>query len=275
MPCSTKLPRAPDGISALLRDIVHERTGIYFEDSRMNDLMEKLAPAAAKAGHESFLTYYYALKDDDFQEWNRLYDALCVLETYFGRENSQVKALTAEIIPKWFESRTGTFKIWCAACASGEEPYSIAMALIEAGMEDLPIEIMASDTSPAALKKAETAIYREMSFRGLSQAMREKYFNKTPEGWKLSKRVSNKVKFRQANLYNAEDIGPLARAQAVFCRNVFIYFSQHSIRMTVATIAARMPAGGCLFVGAAESLMRMTTDFELKNIEGALGYVRI
>jgi chemotaxis protein methyltransferase CheR len=83
------------------------------------------------------------------------------------------------------------------------------------------------------------------------------------------------VVFKRANLFEQGEIAPLARVQAIFCRNVFIYFSRHAIRQTVAMMAAKMPPGSFLFVGASESLLRITTDFELKEIEGALAYVRI
>jgi len=84
-----------------------------------------------------------------------------------------------------------------------------------------------------------------------------------------------RVQFKRVNLFEPGEIAPIARVNAIFCRNVFIYFSPHSIRQTVAMMASKMPAGGHLFVGASESLLRMTTDFELKEIANALVYSRI
>ncbi len=268
--------RVPDGISGLLRDLIHERTGIFFEDVRMDILLEKLEPHALEMGCQSFLDYYYALKDNAHSEWNHAWDALSVQETYFYREMSQINALTQAILPAWFAKGIRPFRIWSAACATGEEPYSIAIALIEAGFALHPIEIAASDASPTALSKAASAVYREKSFRSsFPLALRDKYFTPVNGGSKLSSRVTNMVKFKRANLFEPGEIVPLAHAHAVFCRNVFIYFSPHAIRQTVATIATRMPSGGHLFVGASESLLRATTDFELKEIAGALAYVRI
>jgi chemotaxis protein methyltransferase CheR len=267
--------RVPDGISGLLRDLIHERTGLFFEDVRMDVLLAKLEPLALEMGCKSFLEYYYALKDNTHSEWNRAWDALSVQETYFYREMSQVNALTQAILPAWFGKGIRPFRIWSAACATGEEPFTIAIALSEAGFASYPIEIVASDASPGGLSKAASAVYREKSFRGFSPALREKYFTAAPGGWKLSSNIISKVVFKRANLFEPGEIVPLAHAHAVFCRNVFIYFSPFSIRRTVATIATRMPSGGHLFVGASESLLRMTTDFELKEIAGALAYVRI
>lgn len=270
-----KTLRVPDGIPRLLRDLIHDRTGLFFEDSRMDFLIEKLIPAAEDRGFGSLLEFYYALKDNDHGEWDRAWEALSVQETYFWREMAQIKALVEVIVPDWFRKNLLPFRIWSAACATGEEPYGLAMALVEAGFGAHSIEIVGSDASPAALEKARLGVYREKSFRTLPPALRDKYFTAVPGGWKLADEIMRRVQFKRANLFEPGEIAPLARVHAIFCRNVFIYFSPHSIRQTVAVMASKMPAGGHLFVGASESLMRMTTDFELKEIAGALAYARI
>jgi chemotaxis protein methyltransferase CheR len=267
--------RVPEGIHRLLRDLIHDRTGLFFEDSRMDILLDKLKPLAHSRGFVSFLQYYYALKDNDHGEWDRAWDALSVQETYFWREMSQINALVEILVPDWFRKNSLPFRIWSAACATGEEPYTIAIALSEAGMGKRPFEIVGSDASPAALETAQQGIYRQKSFRVLPAELRQKYFEPVPGGWKLSSEIKQRVAFRRANLFEQGEIAPLARVQAIFCRNVFIYFSRHAIRQTVAMMAAKMPPGGHLFIGASESLLRLTTDFELKEIGGALVYVRI
>jgi chemotaxis protein methyltransferase CheR len=237
--------------------------------------MEKLEPLAREREHQSFLDCYYALKDNQPAEWERAWEALSVQETYFWREMSQIDALTRVIIPQWFQKHATPFRIWCAACATGEEPYSIAIALAEAGLASRAIEITASDASPIALKKAGLAVYRERSFRSLPLALRQKYFKPVNEGWKLDAKIVSRITFRQANLADSGDVAVLARVNVIFCRNVFIYFSAHAVRQTVANMASKMPAGGYLFVGAAESLLRMTSDFDLQEVENAFAYVRI
>jgi chemotaxis protein methyltransferase CheR len=265
----------PEGISGLLRDLIHERTGLFFEDTRMDLLLEKLEPIAQQRGCQSFLDYYYLLKDNQGEDWDQAWEALSVQETYFWREMSQIETLVKIIVPEWFKTRITPFRIWSAACCTGEEPYTIAMALAEAGFGSHPIEITASDASLMALKRAESAVYREKSFRALPLELRKKYFEPVPGGSKLSPEIARRVKFSRVNLFEAGEIAPLARAHAVFCRNVFIYFSPHTIRLTVAMIASKMPSHGHLFVGAAESLLRVTADFELKELGGALVYERI
>jgi chemotaxis protein methyltransferase CheR len=270
-----KALRVPEGIPGLLRDLIHDRTGIYFEDSRTDLLLAKFEPLARDRGCASFLDYYYALKDNDRGEWDRAWEALSVQETYFYREITQINILVDKIIPEWFQKTSQPFRIWSAACATGEEPYSIAIALVEKGLESKPIEIFGSDASPAALEKAQRGIYREKSFRALSPALRQKYFQPVTGGAQLSPEIMKRVTFSRVNLLELGEVSPVARVQAILCRNVFIYFSRHSIRQTVAMMAAKMSPGAHLFVGASESLLRLTTDFELKEIEGALVYVRV
>src|SRR5690606_339257 len=159
------LPPAPEPVPRLLRDLIHERIGVYFESSRLDSLLEKLADRARTRQCATFLDYYYLLKYEETgdDEWLRVMDAFSVQETYFWRELDQINALVNVVVPAWFQNHSGTLRIWSAACATGEEPYSIAIALKEAGWGNHPIEIYASDASEAALAKARGGIYRERS----------------------------------------------------------------------------------------------------------------
>jgi chemotaxis protein methyltransferase CheR len=267
---------APEGVPALLRDLIHERIGIYFEEDRFDTLLEKLRARALVHGCQSYLDYYYILKYEEHgpAEWLRVMDAFSVQETYFWRELPQIDALVNTVAPAWFNASARPLRIWSAACASGEEPYSIAIALREAGLGDRPIEILASDASEAALARAQTAVYRERSFRSLPENLRAKYFTRVQEGWKLDPTIVSRVTFRRANLANPGEIVDLAHAQVIFCRNVFIYFSPEAIRRTVGVFARSIGERGHLFVGASESLLRLTTDFDLTELGDAFVYVR-
>jgi chemotaxis protein methyltransferase CheR len=267
----------PDGIPVLLRDLIHERLGTFFDEARLDTMLEKLEAPGRARNCRSILDYYYLLKDDNngHQEWERVMDALAVQETYFWREMSQINALVDEVVPAWFKKSSLPFRVWSAACCTGEEPYTIAMALVEAGLGENPVEITGSDASVAAVQAAQRAVYREKSFRALPPPLRLKYFEPVQGGWSLSPEIKRRVIFKRANLFEPKEVASLARAQAIFCRNAFIYFSRHAIRQTVAMMAAKMPPGGHLFVGASESLLRLTTDFELKEVAGALVYLRL
>src|SRR6478736_1206358 len=162
-------PSSPpqQGLSLLLGELIHERTGMYFDANRWDIMRDKLTPLIEARKCSSLLDYYYILKysNETEEEWHKVIDALSIQETYFWREIDQIKALADIIIPEWFSHRITPFRIWSCACATGEEPLTIAMALQEAGHGARPIQIIASDASRAALDKAAKAIYRERSFR--------------------------------------------------------------------------------------------------------------
>lgn len=265
----------PEPIPQLLRDLIHERTGIYFEPDRFQTLLEKLYARAAAHGCQSYLDYYYILKYEEKgpEEWRRVMDAFSVQETYFWRELDQVRALVDVLVPQWFKANPGVpLRIWSAACATGEEPYSIVIALREAGWGAHPIEVMASDASEAALQKARVGLYRERSFRALPEHLRAKYFSPADGGMQLDPAIMSRVRFHQVNLVSPEQTAPLANAPVIFCRNVFIYFSSAAIARTVDSFARHMPMGGHLFVGASESLLKITDHFDLNQLAEAFVY---
>lgn len=150
-----------DSTFNLLRDMIHARTGIFFEDGKKDLFASKLSPLIIEMGFSSFIDLYYLLKYDNRDEdWLKIIDALSVQETYFWREYDQVRTLVDVLVPDWAEQFPGqTVRIWSAACASGEEALSIAIALNEAGWFDkVPIDIVASDASPLALEKARKGV---------------------------------------------------------------------------------------------------------------------
>lgn len=267
----------PAGIQQLLRDLIHERAGIYFEPARFDTLVEKIEPLALARECRSLLDYYYLLKyeENGMEDWARLMDALAVPETYFWREMSQIHFLANTYVPEWFKKTSAPLQIWTAASSTGEEPYTIVMALLEAGWGSSPIQVVASDGSPAAIEKSRAGVYRDKSFRAIPPNLKHKYFSPAGSEWKISREVSSRVTFHRANLLATDEISSFARSPVIFCRNVFIYFSPHAIRQTVATFASRMPSGGHLFVGASESLLKLTTDFELREKGDAFVYVRL
>jgi chemotaxis protein methyltransferase CheR len=260
----------------LLRDLIHERLGTYFDESRFDTMLDKLEEPARTRNCRSILDYYYLLKydQDGSQEWERVMDALSVQETYFWREMSQIHLLVDLLVPQWFKAHDRPLRIWSAACASGEEPYTLAIALQEAGWGKHPIQIMASDASEAALAKARRGVFRERSFRALPVELRNKHFEPHAQAWQIRPDIQSRVQFRHANLVSRAEVADLATTPIIFCRNVFIYFSPDAIRRALGNFAASMPDKGYLFVGASESLLKLTTDFDLEEVRDAFVYIR-
>lgn len=275
---NTDISGLRSGAENLLRDLIHDRTGLFFDDSKINLLVDKLAPLVVERGFDSLLDYFYLLKYDagSDDEWRRVIDALTVQETYFWREMDQIHGLAEEVLPQLVaKSPALPVRIWSAACATGEEPLTIAMRLNESGwFEKADIEIYASDASGAALERARKGSYRERSFRALPAHLKEKYF--TPDGreWLVSPDIGKKIRWTRANLMEPGETSILSIVSIIFCRNVFIYFSPDAVRRVVASFAGKMITPAFLFVGAAESLLKATDDFELEEIGNAFVYVK-
>jgi chemotaxis protein methyltransferase CheR len=278
MSLDADIPQLADAAFTILRDLIHERTGVHYENGQRDLLADKLAPRLLECGLGSFLEYYYLLKYDDTadREWPRLQDALAVPETYFWREFDQVRALVEVIVPAHFAADARKpLRIWSAACSTGEEPLSILMALQEAGWLDRrPIEVRASDASSTAIARARQGTYRDRSFRALPAHLRAKYFTPGPVGSRIAPGLLARVNWRRANLLDEAEVGDLAEAEVIFCRNVFIYFSENAVRKTVQMFCRRMPTSAYLCTGSSESLLRVATDFELIDVARAFVYVK-
>jgi chemotaxis protein methyltransferase CheR len=271
--------RVPERTLPLLRDLINAHTGMFYDGERMIHLRDRLSPLALERGFDSLLDYYYLLKYDGTaaEEWRRVIDALSVQETYFWREVDQVQALTRRILPSLVAAGRRSVRIWSVPCATGEEPLSIAMALEEDGWFDrLAIEIYASDASEAALRKAETGRYGPRAFRQLPPLLREKYFDPVAANtWAVKPALKSRVSlWTRVNIVQPQEVAPLAAADVIFCRNVFIYFHETTVRLVAEHFADCMRTPGFLCVGAAESLLRVTTRFDLQDIGGAYVYVR-
>jgi chemotaxis protein methyltransferase CheR len=268
----------PEGTTALIRNLINERTGMFFDNGKSDLLIDKLSSRVIERGFTSYLDYYYLLKYDTAanSEWQDVMNALSVQETYFWREIDQIKALVQTLLPQWHaRNRDSTLRIWSAACATGEEPLTIAIALNEAGwFEKVPVEIFATDASSKALARAEAGVYRDRAFRNLPAHLRDRYFDPEGSDWRVKRELHSRVKWGLANLMDEGQIATLANADFIFCRNVFIYFSESAIGRVVRSFSKFMRPPGYLFVGAAESLLRLTTDFNLTEIDDAFVYVK-
>jgi chemotaxis protein methyltransferase CheR len=264
-------------VTTVLRDLIHEQVGLMYEPHQFDQLADRLAPLVVARGLSSFMDYYYLLKySADSNDWLAVMDALAVPETYFWREIDQIRAVVTEVVPALVDTLDGRpLRIWSIPCASGEEPLTLAMMLEEEGwFRRAPIEIVGSDASPAAIGRARNGRYGERSFRNLSPALRDKYFTPGDGYSTVSPDLHRRVSYDIVNLMSEEQMALHASASVVFCRNVFIYFSDRSIRRALDVLERSMPSPAYLCVAAAESLLRRTTIFELRDIGGAFMYVK-
>ena len=269
----------PDSSYYLLRDLIAERTGVLFDESKRSLLADKISELVTANGLSSFLDYYYLLRYDSASEehWTALINRLSVPETFFWRQAEQFEALASIVAPKHYErDPRRPLRIWSAACCTGEEPISIAIALDRAGWADrMPIEIRATDASPAMVERARAASYAERSFRQLPPDLKARYFESDgSDRWRPRPSLTRSIRYGIANLARRSDIESLAESDVIFCRNVFIYFGDEAIRNVVRVFSERMSPDGCVFLGASESLTRLGLDLELAEIGRAFAYVK-
>jgi len=278
LPSAVDSLRVPDRTLPLLRDLVAARIGMHYDEERLAYLRDRLGPLAVERGFDSLLDYYYLLKYDEQAdvEWARAIDALSVQETYFWREADQIQALARVIVPGLVDAGRRVIRIWSVPCATGEEPLSVAIALEEAGwFERVAIEIHAADASEAALLKADAGRYGLRAFRQLPEVLRAKYFDADGPAWIVKPSLKRRVtSWMRMNVVQPEELARLSGADVILCRNLFIYFTQATVRLVVEQFANRLSDPGFLCVGAAESLLRVTPRFDLQDIGGAYVYVK-
>jgi chemotaxis protein methyltransferase CheR len=264
-------------VTTILRDLVHERLGLSYQPHQFEQLADRLAPLVAQRGFQSFMDYYYLLKyENDPEEWRRVMDALAVPETYFWREIDQLRAVVDVVVPSLAGGRPGApLRLWSIPCASGEEPLTLAMLLAEAGwFTRSPIEILASDGSPAAIARAQAGRYGDRAFRSLPTRLREKYFVADGHGWwRVTEALRSRITYDVVNLVDTDAVARHGPVPIVLCRNAFIYFSEQSVRRALDGIARALTRPGYLCLATAESLLRLSTPFHLQEIGGAFVYV--
>lgn len=264
----------------LLRDLIYSHCGLFF-DAEFKYLLEKrLNKRLPGLRLASFTEYYRFLKygRNREQELSDIMDILTTNETYFFRESFQLKAFTDEIVPELIPRKEQrgdrTLRIWSAGCSTGEEPYTIAMLLLEMGcFSNWRIEIIGTDISQRVLQHARKAVYGRHSFRATEQRYIERYFHEFEESTcKVSDKVRELVTISHMNLLDQSRLALLGTIDLVFCRNVIIYFDQEAKKKVVQSFYRTLAPGGYLLLGHSESLMNISTDFVLKHLRNDLVY---
>lgn len=264
-------------VTTLLMDLIHDQLGLHYTAADADQVADRLAPLVVGRGLASFMDYYYALKySPEPDDWLKVMDALAVQETYLWREIDQLRTIVNHLMPIVADARAALpVRIWSSACASGEEPLTLAMLLDQAGWFDrAAIELIASDASPAAIARARKGDYTQRSFRNLPLGLREQYFVPRDNHWTVVPELHRRVSYDLVNLVSEEEVSRYASASVILCRNVFIYFSDRSIQRTVGMFERAMPSPSYLCVGVSESLLRRTSAFDLQEIGGAFVYVK-
>ncbi len=260
------------------RGLIADRLGLQFEDARtawLAEVLDRRADASGVAAEPYLARLQAALPP---AELAALAHELTVGETYFFRNIEQFAALRERVVPERMRSGGSRrcLRILSAGCASGEEPYSIAMALHDVVVgTSCELQIRAVDLNPTSLDQARRARYTTWSLRETPPAMQQRWFRQEGAGVVLDEAIRASVKFEARNL--GEDDADLWQPGAydiIFCRNVLMYFTPRGTQALVARIARALAPNGTLFLGSAETLRGLSQDFHLQHTHGSFYYQR-
>jgi chemotaxis protein methyltransferase CheR len=290
------IPLKPDEFR-LLRDLFAARTGLQFGPETRFALERRLRERLTVLNLASFAEYHHYLRfgRQADAELDEAVDLLTTNETYFFREERQLRAFQVELLPMLAVQARAQRRltIWSAGCSTGEEVYTIAILVHQSGLfvpRRLPVDaeaagrggdphrhawdvrIYGSDISRRCVAAARRGVYSENSFRATTEEQRRSYFVEQPAGeWRVTDVIRQLCSFGQMNLLEDRSRA-LGRADAIFCRNVLIYFEARARRVAIEMLYHRLNPGGVLLLGHSESLLNVTTAFELLHLKDDLVY---
>lgn len=249
-----------------LRQLLRQRSGLVLSAEKQYLAESRLLPVARKHGLGSLTELVVRLKAATFATIGvEVVEAMTTNESFFFRDKIPFEHFRDTIMPALLAARAREkrIRIWCTACATGQEPYSLAMSLKTIGpaLAGWKVEIVATDISHEVLAKAKAGIYNQFEVqRGLPIQSLVKFFAQVGEAWQVAPEIRGMVQFRQLNLLN--DFSGLGTFDLVFCRNVLIYFDQDTKVDVLNRLVRQMPSDGFLILGSAETVVGLTEAFK-------------
>ncbi len=262
----------------LLADLFQTASGFVLREDLKFVAERRLAPRLELLGLRDFSAYARYLRFDHRgkDELELAIDLLIPHETYFFREPTQLTCFTDELLPELERRNARSLQIWSAGCATGEEPYTLAMLLLtRPALKHWSVDVLGTDLSAKALTAARKAEYGATSLRATTEQQRERFFEPLPAGRvRVKSEVRTLVRFGQLNLVESTSSALLPRFDLIFCRNVLMYFDPATRKRVVERFFDRLHDGGILLLGHSENLLSMSTRFELVQLESDLVYRR-
>jgi chemotaxis protein methyltransferase CheR len=259
------------------REYFYRKTGISFDDSKRYFVDRRLADRIKATKSDDFRSYFMLLRfQSSGEECQLLTNEMTVNETYFFREDHHFDCLVHSILPAIVKHKKDSvpIRIWCMPSSSGEEPYSVAMTLLERwpGIHDWDVEIIASDIDTGILNKARIGIFSERSIRNVPPHLLRKYFTKVGHDYQICEDLRNAVEFTRANLAEPLDTRNYRQFDVVFCRNLLIYFDDISRRTAAETFFNALNPGGFILLGHSESMSRISSIFNVRRFPESIVY---
>ena len=263
----------------LIRDLVYSHCGLYFDNDSKYLLEKRLGRRLPLHQLSGYKDYYHFLKYNRGKELelSDIMDVLTTNETYFFREAFQLKAFTDEILPELVAEKEKrgerSLRIWSAGCSTGEEPYTIAMLLLELGCcKGWRVEIIGTDISHRVLQQARKAVYGKSAFRATGEAYIGRFFQEQDGSFKIADEVRELVTISHLNLFDQNRLALFGKMDVIFCRNVIIYFDQIAKKKVIEVFYRALREGGHLLLGHSESLMNISTAFALRHLRNDMVY---
>ena len=259
------------------KEYFYRRTGISFEKSKRYFVDKRLVERIEATGTGSFRGYFTMLRfQASGDELQQLTNIMTVNETYFLREEYQFKCLVDSILPQIVHRRTGAdpIRIWCIPSSSGEEPYSVAMFLLEnwPGIKEWDVEIISSDIDTSILRRARAGRYSARSVQYIPDPWLKKYFKSVGDEYQLCDDLRQAVEFTRVNLAEPSDTLTYRNFDVVFCRNLLIYFDDISRQTAAETFYEALNPGGFICLGHSESMSRISSLFKVRKFPEAIVY---
>lgn len=264
----------------LLKELLLDWCGLLLREDLKYVAERRLWPRLEALGLDDFNAYYRYLKLDarGKDEMEQAIELLVPHETYFFREPAQLESFSQELLPRLHQRHalTRRLRLWSAGCASGEEPYTLSMLLDECKLFDgWDVQLMGTDISRRVLTQARQAEFGATSLRATDPKQVAKYFDQSPTGRvRVKQHLRDRVSFGHLNLLDEQAAALLPQMDVIFCRNVLIYLEPKARSKVVTLFHQKLVPGGYLLLGHSESLLTLTTQFELVQLSGDLVYQR-
>jgi len=262
-----------------LAEFLYRRTGMVFNESKRYYVERRIMDRMAATANATFAHYFMFLRGETRSEVEHLINAFTVNETYFYREDHQLECLARDLLPNRVRGKRAgqPIRIWSAPCSTGEEPYSIAMWLLEnwPQVDTYDIEIVGSDIDTQVLEAAAAGIYGKRALMRLSPKILERYFHQLDDQrWQILDDLRESVQFSRVNIMETRETRPQGRFDVIFCRNVLIYFDDESRRLAAENLFENLLPGGYICLGHTESMSRISPLFEVCRFADAIVYRR-
>ncbi|MFZ1107272.1 MAG: protein-glutamate O-methyltransferase CheR [Rhodomicrobium sp.] len=274
---SPPLPAISPQEFAKFCEFFYRKTGIIFSESKRYFVERRVLERMEATQSPTFREYFAMVRfETGAQEMQSLVNAMTVNETYFFREDYQFDALVGGILPDVSRNKEpgDTIRIWSLPCSTGEEPYSIAIYILERWKraDDFNIEILASDIDSRVLQEARKGVYGERALSRIPQKIREKYFTPKGDAFQIAEALRESIDFSTINIVDAEQMRDYSNIDVIFCRNLLIYFDDLARRQAMETLYECLAPGGFICLGHSESMSRMSSLYRPRRFSDAIVY---